>query len=262
MIVVSILVTLAWTAFWIYIETRFSTGYWGNLLSLVLFALIAMLTYCKIEERGIRDLYCLGLIIASGVGRYGCLITEKLDPGKKGEYFGIRQLIYMTMFTFGLLNLVIRDEAIQQIVPIAKNVEVVNKVVPPLEKTEFDTDQDFYYSFFKKKGLTITSLNYENLKDEGRQAVFNTIGTGCGSCHYNEIHIFDGVKELFVFYGENSVLTPVDGKGFKITQPLLKAGQSYAEKSEYQWATYKWDGKDFIKTKNSPNWVDSPQTPG
>lgn len=131
------------------------------------------------------------------------------------------------------------------------------------DKSEFDTDQDYYYSFFKKKGLTMTSFNYEDLTGDGRrQAVFNTIGTGCGSCHYNEIHVFQGMKEIFVFYGEDSWLTPIDGKGFKITQPVLKAGQSYSERNELQWATYKWDGKIFVQAETSPNWVDEPQSPG
>lgn len=100
------------------------------------------------------------------------------------------------------------------------------------------------------------------MKDKGRQAVFNTIGTGCGSCHYNEIHIFDGIKEILVFYGESSTLTPIEGKGLEITQPVPKTGQSYEERGESQRATHIWNGEGFIKTKTSPTWVDTPQSPG
>ena len=166
--------------------------------------------------------------------------------------------------TVGVMSykLWVKDGVLQSLVPVDGKAALVEENVNLLNESELETDQDYYYNFFKKKGLTITSFNYEDLTGEGRQAVFNTIGAGCGSCHYNEIHVFQGTKEIFVFYGEDSSLDPIDGKGFKITQPVLKQGQSYAERSKSQWATYKWDGRGFVKTMTSPNWVDEPQTPG
>lgn len=121
-------------------------------------------------------------------------------------------------------------------------------------------DLQYYQSLLESQELQITNTQVENLIGNGKQIIFTTIGVGCGSCHYNEIHIYDNKKELFVFYGEDTGLYPISGFGFMISQPVYKNG--YGNSTEYQSAVYKWNGKIFVKTETSSNWIDSHQVPG
>lgn len=138
---------------------------------------------------------------------------------------------------------------------------VAVRATPSPEPT-FNSNEDYYQYFLKSKGLAITQPKFINLIGEGKQAVFIAVGEGCGSCHYNEVYIFNGREEIFTFYGEDTKFTPIVGKGFILSQPLLREGQSYSERSEFDTATYVWDGIKFLRTKVSPNWVDTPQIPG
>lgn len=125
----------------------------------------------------------------------------------------------------------------------------------------FVSDGEYYEYFLDSNELTAIEPRYENLTGKGKQAIFVSVGKGCGSCHYNEAYIFDGRNKIFTFYGENVVLTPIIGKGFTITQPVSKDGQPYSERNEYQTATYSWNGETFVRTQSSLNWpADPPQT--
>jgi hypothetical protein len=145
---------------------------------------------------------------------------------------------------------------------ITKVAPVTPESPTPLPQKTFSSDSDYYQYFLNSNGLVVIEPRYENLTGKGKQAIFIAIGEGCGSCHYNEIHIFDGRKEIFTFYGEDTQLTPILGKGFTLIQPLLKEGQSYSERNEYEKATYMWNGNSFERVEVSPNWIDTEQAPG
>lgn len=142
-----------------------------------------------------------------------------------------------------------------------QNRYTVTEITPTPQATAIAyPDLEYYESLLKSKGLITRNIQLGNLTSKGEQIIFTEIGEGCGSCHYNEIHIFDNKKEIFVFYGEDTNLYAIDGLGFDIVQPVYKNG--YGVPTEYQSARYSWNGKTFIKTETSPNWIDSPQTPG
>jgi len=126
----------------------------------------------------------------------------------------------------------------------------------------FNPDDEFYQSFLQSKGLIKTAPDFQNLTGKGKQAILVSIGEGCGSCHYKEIHIFNDKKEIFNFYGDDAVIDPIVGLGFSITQPVRKEDEPYCCPSEFESAIFLWDGETFVKSKTSPNWVDTEQTPG
>ena len=77
-----------------------------NLLSLVILVLVSVIAYEKIIDHDIRILYSLGLVIASGVGRYGTEFSRKNKVvGFKPEFSSIRQIIYTILFITGLIGL-------------------------------------------------------------------------------------------------------------------------------------------------------------
>lgn len=77
-----------------------------NLLSLIILVLVSVIAYEKIIDHDIRILYSLGLVISSGVGRYGTEISKKNKVvGFKPEFSSIRQIIYTILFISGLIGL-------------------------------------------------------------------------------------------------------------------------------------------------------------
>lgn len=77
-----------------------------NLLSLIVLVLVSVIAYEKIVDHDIKILYSLGLIIASGVGRYGTELSKKNNViGFKPEFSSIRQMIYTILFISGLIGL-------------------------------------------------------------------------------------------------------------------------------------------------------------
>ena len=77
-----------------------------NLLSLIVLVFVSVIAYEKIVDHDIRILYSLGLVIASGVGRYGTEFSKKNKVvGFKPEYSSIRQIIYTILFISGLIGL-------------------------------------------------------------------------------------------------------------------------------------------------------------
>lgn len=140
-----------------------------------------------------------------------------------------------------------------------QNTVTISESIPQISTIPYP-DFQYYQSLLKKEGLIIINTQTYNLIGKGEQLILTTIGEGCVSCHYNEIHIFDNKEEIFVFYGEETSLIPIESFGFIISQPVFK--DNYSDRSEIQTAIYLWDGKTFIKTKTSPNWIDSPQIPG
>ncbi|MCR4323911.1 MAG: hypothetical protein NUV37_03000, partial [Nanoarchaeota archaeon] len=77
-----------------------------NLVSLIIMVLVSVIAYEKIVDHDIRILYSLGLIIASGVGRYGTELSKKNKVvGFKPEFSSIRQIIYTILFISGLIGL-------------------------------------------------------------------------------------------------------------------------------------------------------------
>lgn len=170
------------------------------------------------------------VLITSAIFISGWVLSNKLEPNKSTE---------------------------AAIVSINKSEET-----EPISPTPY-RDKEFYQLFLESKGLSTNAEPiFADLTGNGKQAIFIAVGEGCGSCHYKEIHIFDNKKEVFTFYGDDVVLNPIIGLGFSITQPVRKDGEPYSSPSEYQSAIYLWDGKTFVKTKTSSNWIDEPQTPG
>lgn len=146
--------------------------------------------------------------------------------------------------------------------PPEKAVEVPSTTIGQATPIPYP-DKEFYQSFLISKGLSTNAVPiFEDLTGNGKQAIFIAVGEGCGSCHYKEIHILDNKREIFTFYGDDVVLSPIVGLGFSLTQPVRKPDESYSSPSEYQSAIYLWNGKIFVKSKTSSNWVDEPQTPG
>ncbi|MFA5769912.1 MAG: hypothetical protein WC894_00260 [Patescibacteria group bacterium] len=77
-----------------------------NLVSLIILVLVSVIAYEKIVNHDIRILYSLGLVIASGVGRYGTEMSKKNKVvGFKPEFSSIRQIIYTILFISGLIGL-------------------------------------------------------------------------------------------------------------------------------------------------------------
>lgn len=78
-----------------------------DLISLIVMALIAMLARDKISNHDIKVLYCLVLVIASGIGRYGTIMRSKMENDLDlSKYTTYRQIVYATMFIYGLLGLI------------------------------------------------------------------------------------------------------------------------------------------------------------
>lgn len=78
-----------------------------NLLFLAIFGLAAILGRSRITNHDIQVIYSLLLVVSSGVGKYGTMMTQKHGTTwANSEYVGFRQLIYMTMFWFGLAGLI------------------------------------------------------------------------------------------------------------------------------------------------------------
>lgn len=77
-----------------------------NLVSLIILVLVSVIAYEKIVNHDIRILYSLGLVISSGVGRYGTEMSKKNKVvGFKPEFSSIRQIIYSILFISGLIGL-------------------------------------------------------------------------------------------------------------------------------------------------------------
>lgn len=141
--------------------------------------------------------------------------------------------------------------------PVLSSSPTANQISPsPYPNSEF------YQSFLKSEGLIEVDLDFKNLTGNGKQAILNTIGEGCGSCHANNIYIFDDKKLIFTFYGDNAVIYPIDGLGFSIIQPVRKDNEPYCCPTEFQSAIFLWNGKTFVKNKTTPNWIDTVQSPG
>lgn len=77
-----------------------------NLISLIVMVFVSAFAYERINNHDIRILYSLGLVIASGVGRYGTELSKrKKTVGFSPEFSGIRQMIYTILFISGLIGL-------------------------------------------------------------------------------------------------------------------------------------------------------------
>lgn len=141
--------------------------------------------------------------------------------------------------------------------PVVNSSPTINKVSPSPYP-----NREFYQSFLQSKELMKVDPKFQNLTGKGEQAILVSVGEGCASCHYKEIHIFNDKKEIFTFYGDDAVINPIVGLGFSITQPIRKEGEPYCCPTEFESAIFLWNGKTFVKSKTTPNWVDTEQSPG
>jgi len=79
-----------------------------NLWSLIILLMAEIYGLSRIASHDMRLLFSLGMIIGSGVGRYGSIMASKLHPlWKHPLYEGYRDLVYKIMFLVGVVGLIL-----------------------------------------------------------------------------------------------------------------------------------------------------------
>lgn len=127
---------------------------------------------------------------------------------------------------------------------------------PPNEEsskkiTPSSIDTSYYEGIFKKNGEWFGTPEIVDLTGDGKdEVVYTNVGEGCGSCHAEFFHIFQGKKEIF--YSEFDDLDiHWDNKGFTVYQPIRLDNEPYAFSSSFSRTIYKWDGNKFVKESSS-----------
>lgn len=108
---------------------------------------------------------------------------------------------------------------------------------------------EVYNSVFKRDGQVFRGKSLsEDLTDDGQpELIFTTVGEGCGSCHAQNIYIFQGGKELIKLELDDPIFHSLSGGRFVILEPIRKADKGMCCPTTYQYNFYSWDGKTFKK---------------
>jgi hypothetical protein len=113
-------------------------------------------------------------------------------------------------------------------------------------------DPAYYTEYFRQRGWTVigTPLAAEVTGDGATATLYVTYGTGCGSCHMQQITIFAGRTVLFEQgnYAEPILAALPDGSGFVIEEHFPGATESWGHPTGWRRHTLQWQGTSFKET--------------
>ncbi|HSX24500.1 MAG TPA: hypothetical protein VLG69_00875 [Candidatus Andersenbacteria bacterium] len=114
----------------------------------------------------------------------------------------------------------------------------------------------FYADFFQKAGEVDSQVipggsEYADITgDNTPETIFITIGTDCGSCEANFLHVFQAKKEIFTTTLDSPTqLSIIPGKGFTVTEPVRRDGEPLSNAQSWTDKIYTWNGTTFVASK-------------
>lgn len=108
---------------------------------------------------------------------------------------------------------------------------------------------EVYDAVFKRDAQVVKgkSLSEDLTRDGQPELIFTTFGEGCGSCHAQNIYIFQGEKELLKLELDDPIFYPLSEGRFMVLEPIRKVDEGMCCPTTYKNTLYVWDGETFRK---------------
>lgn len=105
-----------------------------------------------------------------------------------------------------------------------------------------------YYDYFVKAGFLPTlAEDFDTNGDSIKDRIFQSIGVGCASCHFNQIEIFVGDKRYQSSTNDGRIYPRADGKGFYIISAYTGNEESTCCPDNFLVGKYEWNGNGYTE---------------